>query len=209
MEVKFWATDRQYSFCLWILWIKNTEILRRSTWKHRVLHSTCTQHGRNMRTRKIGSTSILLWRKDWSSIKHDRTLLFLTKHSQLAVSRKLFGWKLEKSYTRKYIRHLGLLKRFPWKVIGWRNWVQKLLDNDKEKLLDNQKEKLLDRQKVSNQPNQTQIQIMTERGDPLFAHNERLIHVSLVTARTSIWKKKQITIERGDPLFAHKMSAEC
>ena len=39
-------------------------------------------------------------------------------------------------------------------------------------------------------------------GHQLFAHNERLKHVSLVTARTSFWKK-QITIERGDPLFAH------
>ena len=30
-EVKIWITDRQYSFCLWILWTKNTRILRRST----------------------------------------------------------------------------------------------------------------------------------------------------------------------------------
>ena len=32
----------------------------RSTWKHRVLHNTCTKHGRNIKTRCIGSTSILL-----------------------------------------------------------------------------------------------------------------------------------------------------
>ena len=32
---------------------------------------------------------------------------FFMKHSQLIVSRKLFGWKLEKSYTRKYMRHLA------------------------------------------------------------------------------------------------------
>ena len=43
---------------------------------------------------------------------------------------------------------------------------------------------------------------MIERGDPLFAQNERAIlrkskHVPLV-------KKMQITIERGDQLFAHK-----
>ena len=49
---------------------------------------------------------------------------------------------------------------------------------------------------------------MIERGDPLFALKEerpvlkKSKHVSLVTARTSIWKKKQITIERGNPLFA-------
>ena len=66
----------------------------------------------------------------------------------------------------------------------WMNeWVQKLLDN--------QKEKLLDKQKVPNQPNQTQIQIMIERRDPLFAQKTRpflrkSIHVFLVTARTPI-----------------------
>ena len=43
---------------------------------------------------------------------------------------------------------------------------------------------------------------MIERRDPLIAHNERLNHVSLVTARTSFWKKMQITTERRDPLFA-------
>ena len=121
---------------------------------------------------------------------------------QLIVSRKLFGWKLQKSYTRKYMRHLDLLQRFPWNMIGWKSWVQKLLGNQKEKLRDKQK-------KVPNQPNQTQIQIMLERGDLLFAQKTRpvprkSIHVSLVTARTSIWKKTQITIERRDPLFAHK-----
>ena len=90
----------------------------------------------------FGSTSILHWRKDWSSIKHDRMLSFFTKHSQLIVFRKLLGWKLEKSYTRKYLRHLGFLRRSPWNMTGWKNWVQKLLDI--------QKEKLFEKQKVSN-----------------------------------------------------------
>ena len=108
-EVKIWAKDRQYSFCLWILWTKNTRILTRSTWEHRVLHSTCMKHGRNIKTRCIGH---LLWRKDWSSIKHDRTSSPFTTHSQLLVSRKLLWWNLEKSFTRKQICHLGLLQRF-------------------------------------------------------------------------------------------------
>ena len=34
------------------------------------------------------------------------------------VFRKLFGWKLEKSYTKKYMCHLDLLQRFPLKTIG-------------------------------------------------------------------------------------------
>ena len=51
----------------------------------------------------------LAQRKDWSSIRRDRTPSFFTIHSQLIVSRKLFGWKLEKLYTKKYINHLGSL----------------------------------------------------------------------------------------------------
>ena len=135
-------------------------ILIRSTWINRVMHSTCIKHGRDIRTKNIGSTSILLRGKDWSFLRHDRTPSFFTKHSQLIVSRMLFGWKLEKSYTRKFLRHLGFLQRFPWNMTGWKNWVQK------------QKEKLLDNQKVPNQSKQIQTQIMIERWDPLFALKE-------------------------------------
>ena len=53
-KAKIWTTDRQFSFCMWILWIKNTKILTRSTWKHRVLHSTCRQHGRNIKHCVLG-----------------------------------------------------------------------------------------------------------------------------------------------------------
>ena len=63
-EAKIGAKDRQYSFCLWILWTKNTKIQTKSTWKHSVLHSTCRQRGRNIKTRCIGSTENLLKRKD-------------------------------------------------------------------------------------------------------------------------------------------------
>ena len=38
-EDKIWAKDRQYSFCLWIQWTKNTRILTRSTWEHRVVQN--------------------------------------------------------------------------------------------------------------------------------------------------------------------------
>ena len=44
---------------------------------------------------------------------------------------KAIMMELEKSYTRKYMRHLDLLRRFPLKTIGWKNWVQKLLDKVK------------------------------------------------------------------------------
>ena len=43
--------------------------------------------------------------------------------------------------TRKYMRHLDLLRRFPLKTIGWRNWVQKLLEVVKTPNKPNQKPK--------------------------------------------------------------------
>ena len=175
LEVKIWTADRQCSFSLWIPETRIMRILIRSTWINRVTHNSCIKHGRDIKTQYIGSTSILLKRKDWSSIRHDRTPSFFMKHLQPIVSRKLFEWKLEKSYTKKCMRHLGLLQRFPWNMIGWRNWVQKLLDN--------QKEKLLDKQNVPNQPSQTQIQIMIERRDPLCAHNQS-VHPQRLTRWT-------------------------
>ena len=39
--------------------------------------------------------------------------IIITKHFPLIVFRKLLGWKLEKSYTKKYTCHLGLHQRSP------------------------------------------------------------------------------------------------
>ena len=165
-----------------------------------------------------------------------RTPSFFMKCSQLMVSRKLSGWNLEKPYTTKYMRHLVLLQRFPWHMTGWKNWVQKLLDNQREKLFNNPK--------VPNQANQIQTQIMIERRNPLFAlkeehpvlrkskhvlfvkklwimmergnplfalKQEHPKHISLVTTRTSRWMMQQNTKERRNPLFAVMQitSAQC
>ena len=51
-------------------------------------------------------------KKGLKSIRHDRMPSSFMECSHI-VSRKLFGWKLEKSYTRKYMRHFSLLRRFP------------------------------------------------------------------------------------------------
>ena len=53
------------------------------------------------------------------------------------------------------------------------------------------------------------ILITIERRDPLFAlKKERTKHVSLVTARASVWKTKQITIERGKLVVCHDVNHE-
>ena len=59
----------------------------------------------------------------------------------------------------KYARHLGLLQRSPWGTTGVENWVQKMLND--------QKDKLCNTSKVSNWTNQFQTQIMIERDNPL------------------------------------------
>ena len=75
------------------------------------------------------------------------------EYFQLIVFQKLLDLRLEKSYMKKHTCHLDLHLRSHYVTIGQRNWVRKLIDNQKGKLLDNQKEKLLDKQNSSNQPN--------------------------------------------------------
>ena len=60
--------------------------------------------------------------------------------------------------------HLDLHQRSHYVTIGHRNWVRKLIDNQKGKLIDNQEEKLLDKQNSSNQPNQFQDPIRDRSG---------------------------------------------
>ena len=127
-EDKIWAKDRRCSLRLWILWTKNTKIQITLTWKLNVFHGTSRKSGKDIKTGCIGSIYSLLNGKDWSSIKQYRTQSSFTTHSRLLVSRKLLWWNLEKSFSRKHIRHLDLLQRFPLKIIGWKNWIQKLLE---------------------------------------------------------------------------------
>ena len=132
------------------------------------------------------------------SIRLDRTPSFFTKHSQLIVFRKLLGWKLEKSCTRKYMRHLGPLQRSPWNMTGWKNWVQKMLNAKRDKLCNNSK--------VPNQTNQFQIQIMIERCNPLLEQPKDRVEVEEkrpVLRRSKhvlFMKKLSNMIERGNPL---------
>ena len=166
--------------------------------RHAQLHAQSMEE--NIRTQCIGSTSILLWEKDWSSIRLDRTQSFFTKHFQLIVFRKLLGWKLEKSYTRKYTCHLGLHQRSPWNMTGWKNWVQKMLND--------QKDKLCNSLKVPNRTNQIQTQIMIERGNPLSEATQepRKVEEKRLVPRRSkhvLFMKKLLNmIERWHPLSA-------
>ena len=103
LEVKVRARNRQYSSCLLLLWTKVTRILTRSTWKHRVLHSTCIK---NEETSKHG----VLGRHQPCSKERIEVLSVTIEcyhssrnTSKLIVFQKLLEWKLEESYMKVYI----------------------------------------------------------------------------------------------------------
>ena len=87
-------------------------------------------------------------------------------------------WTLGKSFTRKYMRHPGRLRRFPSEIIGWRNWVQKLLD----------------KQKSTNQPNERhQIQWLEQ--DDLLRQN----YVQKIDKRFLLGcESTKMSVERSD-----------
>ena len=112
---------------------------------YHVVHNTCIMHGKDIKTRYIGSTSILRLRKDWHSIRLHRMQSSFKGHFQLIVFQKLSDWRLEKS-CRKSIHVTstsakGLIEARMEKIIGFGSCST----NRKVKLLDNQKENLLDK----------------------------------------------------------------
>ena len=161
-EDKVRGKDRLF-FCLLILWTKVTRIWMRLIWTHRVMHNTCTMHGRDTKTQYIGSTSTLLWRNDWSSFRLDLMQSFSTKHFQLFVFQKLLSWKLENSFSRK-VSPPPLPKIFLDEGIGFTSCSTS--------------------RSQPTQPTKPNPDNDRTGEDPLFAQKARPEHVSLVTART-------------------------
>ena len=149
---------------------------------HHVLHGTSSKNGEDIKTRCTGS------RKDWSSIKQDTTQSSFTTHSQLIVSRTLFGWKLEKSYTRKYMRHVDFLQRFPLKIIARKNCILKLLEVVK----------------TPNKSHQNQKPNYQERRDLLVSNH--LVCLLRRSEKMSCLAANAQTQERGDLWMDHHPS---
>ena len=126
-EDKFWARkDRPYSWRLWIPWIRIKGIRKSLTWPNHVLHRS-SKSGKGTMIRCIGSIYSLLKGKDWSSIKQNVTKSSFTIHSQLVASRKICDeiWRI---FYKKVLCHLDDHRRFPTKIIGCINWIQKSLE---------------------------------------------------------------------------------
>ena len=151
--------DRQYSLRLWVPWTRSTEIRKSLIWPNHVLHRTSRRCEKDTRIRCIGSIYSLLNEKDWCSIKQDVMQSSFTIHSQLIVSRMLLWWNLEKSYTSKYMCHFDHHRRFPSKIIEWKNWIQKSLEAAKTPNESNQNQKQI------NQNGETRRWTRIHQGD--------------------------------------------
>ena len=86
-------------------------------------------HGRDVRTQCIRSTSILLWGKDWRSVRLDRTQSFFTKHSQLIVSQKLSEMEIWEDIYEKVYMSL----RPPPKISLKHDWKRELGSEDAQR----------------------------------------------------------------------------
>ena len=72
---------------------------------------------------------------------------------------KVVGMETGEVIYEKYTCHLGLHQRSPYVTTGKENWVQNMLNDQKDKLCNNLE--------VSNRTNQFQTKVVIDRGNPL------------------------------------------
>ena len=176
-DQKFKQKTNRKLFAYWSQGQNVTRILTRLTWMYHAVYNTCTMHGKDIKTRKIGSTLILWFRK---------VLKFYQARSNAII--------LQGTLPVHCFPKVGSTK-------GQENWVRKLFDDQKGKLLDSQKEKLLDKQNSSNQPNQLQVQIVTDRGELMTCKMEETRAVLRRSMLIRLTKDSVLQTERGDLLF--------
>ena len=126
LEIKFWAIDRKYSFCLWIPWTKTIRILVRSTWVFRVMHNTFIKPERkhqntvywvdiNLALKKgFEVLSITIWR--YHSSRNTPSLLFSE-----SCSNENLGSLLRKSICVTSFSSKDLLETWLDERIGFRS----------------------------------------------------------------------------------------
>ena len=134
---KFWAKDRRYSSRLWILWTKNTEI--------QVLDLEAPRLARYQQKKWKKHQNMVYWvdiklaEKKWFKFDQTRSNAIILHDTLPACCIPILydtlpaccipkAIVMELENTRKYVRHLDLLRRSLSKIIGWKNWVQKLLE---------------------------------------------------------------------------------
>ena len=123
---------------------------------YHVMHNTCTMHGRDIKTQYIGSTSILLLRKDWNSISFDRVLSSFKKHFQLLYSKVVRMKTEEVLYEKVYMS-----PRPPPKISLKHEWKRELGSDHAQRAEAGQ----LSRSFQSNQPTLNPIRERSGRPD--------------------------------------------
>ena len=177
----FWAKVRQYSFCLWILWIRITKILRRSTWKHRVLHGTCIQHGRNT----VYWVDIKLAQKKGLKFHQTRSNAIILHETLPAYCIP----KVVRMETGEVIyEKVSASPRSPPKISLRNDWMKELGSEVARQAEDKQR----------IQPNQTQIQFIGT-GRPVGTTNVPYCHMQLwnkpkILVFLSSWRRSRVTL---------------
>ena len=92
-------------------------------------------------------------------------------------------------------------------TIGQRNWVRKLVDNQKGKLLDSHRKKLLVKQNSSYQLNQLQIQLVTIRDDASTVQDERRTSRSQEISVNSLNEELSSSDRTGRLVETHEIQA--
>ena len=90
---------------------------------------------------------------------------------------------------RKHTCHLDHHQRSRYVTIGLDgkfHWVLQLINKQKEKLFDSHKKKLLDEQNSSNQPNQSQSQLVIGQGNLITRKTCLLLKVKSPVLKRSV-----------------------
>ena len=99
----------------------------------------------------------------------------------------------------KYFRHLDLLRRFHWKIIGWKNWVQKLLEVVKSLNKSNQRPKnpivRTGRPVLVEQPSGSSAQEIEKRlllgCESTNERTRRLVSIKAMDCHMQLWNKQK------------------
>ena len=93
-------------------------IQTRSTWMCHVMHNTCIMHGRVIKTQYIGSTSILLFRKDFSSIRLSNAIILHETLPACCIP-KVVRMKTGDVFYEKVYMSPRPPPKISWKIIGF------------------------------------------------------------------------------------------
>ena len=157
LEVKIWATDRQYSL--------HVDPMDKNCKDPDTIDLNAPRRAQDMHEARKKHQNTVYW-VDINLAQKNWLKFYQTRSNAIILLETLPAYCIEKAVMmgsgeiniRESFCVTSTTSEDLLKTIGWKNGVQKLLDN--------QKDKLLDKQKFTNQANQ---------GDPLFAQKTRSV----------------------------------